>query len=969
MQTRQYRQSDRHRTKKHYLAFILLVFSSITFAKEICFIECEPPPCDFACEPPPQELVVPQTPAQLNVPATDLDGTFNVYWSGVPVVNSVSYVLQEQIDSGSWKTVYQGNSTSTSLSGRVAATYHYRVKACEDECSANRYSSSLIIGQDNATIIDYFVSIGYPASDITFIDNDPVLQGDIVYQRDLILARINKVKTNQTSELATNNNNSPSLGKSREFDFVVDHERARYITIGIDPNYPSGFSSGTQGILKDGLRWAVDAINRSSVKDTDENMQIGVSPENYLNKGTHIFYKIVEISTTNNDPQNAVDTLVRMVDTLGPNGGAYGVAPPPKEINGVNHPGDLIRLSVSRLANAPEDFFTTTLIHEMLHTLGVMHEGDTNYAVTEGTPERDSKSIMVTAPLDDANYELSFWDKAALTVLYPISIESTVDSLDLIEIDWAVNIVDSSYDYNIDSMDFTYQLYANATNAIVDQGSINVETTTYIDDTISGSFESTMSSGEFEVGAQYYYQLTLQNRAVYTSPVFSFMSSTDPAADDDGDGVANQFDQCPNTFPGVTVDANGCEVVNEILYPGMWSSVLPIVCGDDGKRFAFDLYSWNTYGAVTIESPRDFNVFVNEDAAPKIDEYGDVDSRLIYNNVTYQFSNYQSSSVLHLWILSSCYDYGDERRIRVNLRERPTATFSYQFVDGKIRLTASVQDNDPLSKVVYYYWNINGQHINKTDGAAFDVNPDDDGVNEVELYVQNDVGTMSLFESKTFSYTPPISAALSGPTSLLEDQLGSWSVDASGGAGGLTYRWYLYNPFTCFDCGYQDPWGSPVGSSESYSRSFKMFVTAGGQTLATTRTLKVVVEDSQGNKVEKQIDVDISLPELSMSSISGPSSVPSGGGSWSVTHANTYTPVTVTWDYRFPCGGIPLERKQTIGLKVLRPMYLSCDTWHRMGTGEQVNYNPKESGVIRATVVDSLNRKLEKTKSIYVSVY
>jgi outer membrane protein OmpA-like peptidoglycan-associated protein len=40
-----------------------------------------------------------------------------------------------------------------------------------------------------------------------------------------------------------------------------------------------------------------------------------------------------------------------------------------------------------------------------------------------------------------------------------------------------------------------------------------------------------------------------------------------PDPDEDGDGVLNEVDECPNTMPGVIVDARGCEIPTEIQLP------------------------------------------------------------------------------------------------------------------------------------------------------------------------------------------------------------------------------------------------------------------------------------------------------------------------------------------------------------------------------------------------------------------
>ena len=72
--------------------------------------------------------VVPVAPS-LSVPASNASGAYTASWGGVAY--ATSYTLQEQVNGGSWASVYSGASGSWSTSGRAAGTYGYRVQACD----------------------------------------------------------------------------------------------------------------------------------------------------------------------------------------------------------------------------------------------------------------------------------------------------------------------------------------------------------------------------------------------------------------------------------------------------------------------------------------------------------------------------------------------------------------------------------------------------------------------------------------------------------------------------------------------------------------------------------------------------------------------------------------------------------------------------------------------------------------------
>jgi len=72
--------------------------------------------------------VPPSTAPSLSVPATNNNGSYTVSW--VTVSGAASYALQEQVNGGSWSTIYSGASTSEARSGKGNGSYGYQVQAC-----------------------------------------------------------------------------------------------------------------------------------------------------------------------------------------------------------------------------------------------------------------------------------------------------------------------------------------------------------------------------------------------------------------------------------------------------------------------------------------------------------------------------------------------------------------------------------------------------------------------------------------------------------------------------------------------------------------------------------------------------------------------------------------------------------------------------------------------------------------------
>ncbi|WAC63610.1 RHS repeat protein [Pseudoxanthomonas sp. SL93] len=76
-----------------------------------------------------QVIYAPAAPT-LSVPPASYNGSYTVSWSAV--ASAVTYQLEEQVNGGGWTLVYNSVGTAHGLSGKPAAVYGYRVKACND---------------------------------------------------------------------------------------------------------------------------------------------------------------------------------------------------------------------------------------------------------------------------------------------------------------------------------------------------------------------------------------------------------------------------------------------------------------------------------------------------------------------------------------------------------------------------------------------------------------------------------------------------------------------------------------------------------------------------------------------------------------------------------------------------------------------------------------------------------------------
>lgn len=70
----------------------------------------------------------PTTAPSLSVPGSSANGNYTVSWTSV--ANTSTYLLQEQVNGGSWNTIQNSTSISWSVNGKTNGTYAYRSQAC-----------------------------------------------------------------------------------------------------------------------------------------------------------------------------------------------------------------------------------------------------------------------------------------------------------------------------------------------------------------------------------------------------------------------------------------------------------------------------------------------------------------------------------------------------------------------------------------------------------------------------------------------------------------------------------------------------------------------------------------------------------------------------------------------------------------------------------------------------------------------
>jgi YD repeat-containing protein len=71
---------------------------------------------------------MPSAAPTLNAPSTSTTGSYTVSWTSV--AGASTYILQEQVNGGSWNTIQNSSSISWATSGKANATYGYRAQGC-----------------------------------------------------------------------------------------------------------------------------------------------------------------------------------------------------------------------------------------------------------------------------------------------------------------------------------------------------------------------------------------------------------------------------------------------------------------------------------------------------------------------------------------------------------------------------------------------------------------------------------------------------------------------------------------------------------------------------------------------------------------------------------------------------------------------------------------------------------------------
>ncbi len=89
----------------------------------------------------PTGMPTPSGPGFLGAPAS-----YTISWTTVS--NATSYQLQQQLNGGSWSTVYNGAGTGKSFSGMGAGSWNYRVRAC-NAAGCGGYSATYSVWVEN----------------------------------------------------------------------------------------------------------------------------------------------------------------------------------------------------------------------------------------------------------------------------------------------------------------------------------------------------------------------------------------------------------------------------------------------------------------------------------------------------------------------------------------------------------------------------------------------------------------------------------------------------------------------------------------------------------------------------------------------------------------------------------------------------------------------------------------------------
>ena len=90
---------------------------------------------------PPTGVPTPSGPGFLGAPAS-----YTISWTTVST--ATSYQLQQQLNGGSWSTVYNGAGTGKSFSGMGAGSWNYRARAC-NAAGCGAYSATHSVWVEN----------------------------------------------------------------------------------------------------------------------------------------------------------------------------------------------------------------------------------------------------------------------------------------------------------------------------------------------------------------------------------------------------------------------------------------------------------------------------------------------------------------------------------------------------------------------------------------------------------------------------------------------------------------------------------------------------------------------------------------------------------------------------------------------------------------------------------------------------
>ncbi|MCH6484868.1 RHS repeat protein [Pseudoxanthomonas sp. LH2527] len=93
-------------------------------------VACNPAGCGPYSNTGTTQVIYPPAAPALSVPQASYTGSYTVSWSAAG--GATSYQLEEQVNGGGWTLVYNAAGTAHGVSGKPAAVYGYRVKACNE---------------------------------------------------------------------------------------------------------------------------------------------------------------------------------------------------------------------------------------------------------------------------------------------------------------------------------------------------------------------------------------------------------------------------------------------------------------------------------------------------------------------------------------------------------------------------------------------------------------------------------------------------------------------------------------------------------------------------------------------------------------------------------------------------------------------------------------------------------------------